>query len=255
MAPAQDPVTVVEDDGLPRRGTADRFAQPDVQLVPDRLGGGRDRPPVRADLGRARHRALMRPDRHVRDQIADVECLGRANRHRGGHRGDVEDITRPAVGRGTAKAQAPALPDRERERPVVLPHPLAGDGVHHRTGPRPQPVAQPPAGVAVGDEADVMAVRLVRDRETAAGGLGPDLGLRGVPQREDRVHELFGTQRPQHVGLVLVRIHRTAQHRAGQLGVMPGDDRVEAQRQRPVEHRRELDPLIAADAGVRRPPG
>ena len=38
-------------------------------------------------------------------------------------------------------------------------------------------------------------------------------------------------------------------------GVVPGDDRVEAERQRPVQHRGELDLLVAAQARVRRAAG
>lgn len=41
-------------------------------------------------------------------------------------------------------------------------------------------LGEPALRVAVGDEADVMAVGLLRDAEATRLCLGPDLGLRGV---------------------------------------------------------------------------
>ena len=64
-----------------------------------------------------------------------------------------------------------------------------------------------------------------------------------------------GGEHAEHVRLVLRRVHRPAQRAVGQPRVVPGDDRVEAERQRPVQHRRELDLLVAAQARVRRPAG
>src|ERR1019366_10464512 len=54
----------------------------------------------------------------------------------------------------------------------------------------------------------------------------------------------------QHVRLVLGLVDATAQGAIGQPGVMSRAYRVEAQRDSPVEDRRELDLLIAAQAWV-----
>jgi len=97
-----------------------------------------------------------------------------------------------------------------------------------------------------------------RDGQPALGGLRPDPRLRGVPDREQRVPELVGGEHGEYVGLVLAGIHRAAQHRAvlglAQLRVVPGAHRVEAQRQRLVQQRGELDLLVAPQAGVRGAP-
>ena len=79
-------------------------------------------------------------------------------------------------------------------------------------------------------------------------------GLGRIAQREDRVRQLLGPQRAEHVRLVLGEVDAAAQHRAvGRLrqpGVVAGDDGVEIQRQRALEHGGELDPLVAAQARV-----
>ena len=71
-------------------------------------------------------------------------------------------------------------------------------------GSAPTRVGEPAAGVAVRDEADVVAVGLVGDGEAARGRLGAHLGLRrGRAEREHRVRELLGGEHAEHVGLVL----------------------------------------------------
>ena len=66
------------------------------------------------------------------------------------------------------------------------------------------PLGEPAAGVAVGDEADVVAVGLLRDGQAARGGLGAHEAFDGVvPEREVGVGELLGRQHAEHVGLVL----------------------------------------------------
>ena len=64
-------------------------------------------------------------------------------------------------------------------------------------------LAQPARVVAVGHEADVVAVRLVRDEQPARGGLLAHLGLGGVAEREQRVPQLVLVEDPEDVGLVL----------------------------------------------------
>ena len=114
-------------------------------------------------------------------------------------------------------------------------------------------------GIAVGDEAHVVAVRLVRDAEAAIGGFLADLVLGGVAEREHGPPQLLTGQHGQHVRLVLSGVD--AAHKPRQLRcsgnrleprVMASADRVEAERHRPVEHSRELDLLVAAQARIRR---
>ena len=145
-------------------------------------------------------------------------------------------------------------------RPGVGAHDLAGHGVDELAGPLPQPAGQPGPGVAVGDEADVVAVGLLRHREAPGGGLLAHLRLGRVAQGEEGPGELVGVEHAEHVRLVLGGVHRPVQLTPprGPLDdarVVAGGDRVEAQRHRPVEQRRELDPLVAPQARVGRAPG
>ena len=117
-------------------------------------------------------------------------------------------------------------------------------------------LVEPAAGVTVGDEADVVRVGLLREREPARLRLGAHLGLRGRrTEREHRVRELLAGEHAEHVGLVLrpgggavqlavaVVIH-------GDRRVVAGGDRVEAERDGLLEQRSELDVLVAAHARV-----
>ncbi len=194
----------------------------------------------------------------------DRELLARPDRDGAGDRLDVEHEPRLAVGRGPADLQPLALADGEAVRALVAAQHLAGgvvDDVAAVVGRGGAELLLEPAGVvAVGDEADVVGVRLVGDQQPAAPGLEPDVGLGGVAEREQRVRELLLGEHAEHVGLVLAHVdgpvHLDQPVVTGpQLGVVAGGHRVEAQVQRAVEHRRELDLLVAAQAGVRRPAG
>ena len=150
--------------------------------------------------------APARPD--ALDAV-DGELLARADGHRAGDRLDVEDVARLAVVGGPADPQALALADGEPEGAVVAAEHLAArvvDESRRRQRAGPQLLAQPAGGVAVGDEADVVAVGLVGDLQAAALGLVPDLGLRGVAEREQRVRELLLGEHAEHVGLVLAHV-------------------------------------------------
>ena len=80
------------------------------------------------------------------------------------------------------------------------------------------------------------------------------LVLGAVAEREHRAAELGRGEHGEHVGLVLALIHAADQPGlagAGvDAGVMTGADGVEAERDGPVEHGRELDLLVAAQARV-----
>ncbi len=123
-----------------------------------------------------------------------------------------------------------------------------------RAPPRARRVSQP-RGVAVGDEADVVAVGLPGDEEAALGGLLADPRLLGVAEGEERAGELVGVEHAEHVALVLGRVDRPVQLAAAvggldDLGVVPGGDGVEAERHGLVEQGGELDLLVAAQARV-----
>ena len=148
-----------------------------------------------------------------------------------------------------------ALADRERLRPVMASDDVAGSIADHALL-GPDLVGEPAAGVAVGDEADVMGVGLVRDAEAARRGLRAHLGLaRGRAEREEAVRELLRREHAEHVGLVLGPVGRPVQLAVAEgirldIGVVPGDDGVEAEVERLLEEGGELDPLIAAHARV-----
>ena len=76
----------------------------------------------------------------------------------------------------------------------------AAIAVKDRAVGRIQSSGQKAARVTVRDEADVVAVWLLRDCQPARGRLGPHLGLRGRgPEREHRVGELLAGEHAQHV--------------------------------------------------------
>src|SRR5664280_3302181 len=91
----------------------------------------------------------------------------------------LDDVTRFAAGCGLAEAQAAALPHREPIGAAVAPH-RGAVGVDDVAGLLAEAVGQPLAGVAVGDEADIVAVGLGRDVEPARCRLLANLWLGGV---------------------------------------------------------------------------
>src|SRR5690606_822490 len=98
---------------------------------------------------------------------------------------------RLAVRRGHAQVQTASLPDGECVRTLMRADHGTGS-VHDLTGLRTDLLRQPAARVAVGNEADVMAVRLLRDADPAFRGLSPHDGLgRRRAEREVRVRELL----------------------------------------------------------------
>src|SRR3954470_8904691 len=228
------------------------------------LGEHDPKPTILAPMHLARHRRPVGPELDLRDErqrrdlagprrpagqhLADRGEVGRADRHRPGHRLDAEHVARPLV--ADADAEPPALADGEAEGAVVLTDRRPGRRVDDRAGPAAEPPGEEAAGVAVGDEADVVRVRLGRDGELALGRDRPHPVLRHGAEREHRRGQLFGGQHPQYVGLVLGRVHRPAQLAVGQPGVVAGDDGVEPQRPGTVEHGGELDLLVAPHAGI-----
>src|SRR5262249_6647449 len=115
--------------------------------------------------------------------MLDRQALARADGHRAGDRLDVEHEAWLSVrGRPSALETAP-LSDGEGDRPGVLAE-LDARLVDDRTRgvglPLAELLAQPAGVVSVGDEADVVAVRLVGDQQAASRRLLAHLRLRRV---------------------------------------------------------------------------
>ena len=155
-----------------------RVEQVDVDGVPRRRG----RPPGARRRARAAARCTrVRPSGaapHQRGLIAvspSTAARSRADGDGARDRLDVEHVARLAVGRRRPDAQAPALADRVAPRPLVRAEHLAVGGDDR--APRltsDELLGEPAAGVAVADEADVVAVGLVGDGQPATRRLLAD---------------------------------------------------------------------------------
>ena len=173
----------------------------------------RDGLAVGACLDRARRRGprwliVREPDDLVALEASDAEERLRPDAHDvrvGAHLGDVPGL---AVRRGALQAHALALTDRERVGAAVG----ADDGaglVNDVARPRAKASPKETLGVAVGDEADVVGVGLVRHPEAARGRLRPHLGLgRRLPQGEHHAGEALTADDGEDVGLVLRGVGR-----------------------------------------------
>src|SRR5262249_61336099 len=121
------------------------------------------------------------PHRALRGDVGHIERLARAYGDRPGRRLDVQHIPGPAVAGRCADPQPLALPDGERVG-TVMGAELGAVLGHDAPGRAAQAGGQERPGVAVGDEADVVAVRLVRDRHPPRRRLRPHLLLRPPAQ-------------------------------------------------------------------------
>src|SRR3954454_20458178 len=253
-AAAEDGGVIVEDGGLALGYATGRVVEADAERAAVEPGGAGVDFAVGAELDEAVAglvgRGAAGPDGAGGGDLGDVEVLGRADGDGSGHRLDVEDVAGLAVSGGGADAQALALADGEGVGAVVLAQDGAG-GVDDLAGRLAELPGQEAAGVAVGDEADVVAVRLVGDGQPAPGRFGADLGLGGVAEREQGVGELVGGEDGEYVGLVLAGVGGPVQDSVLDLRVVAGTDGVEAEGQRLVQDRGELDLLVAAQARVR----
>ncbi len=246
---------VVQHHCLTRRDAADGFVEGEPELPVHQVGRTGDRAAVCPQLGHRPQREFRFPaagEHHpFRRDDADVQTGCRTDGDGAGYRLDPQDVPGPAVRRRPLQVQPLALTDRVCEEPVVLRQHVTGLGIDHRTRSGTQLVDQVAVGVAVGDEADVVRVGLGRDREAASRGLLPDLLLGQFTEREHAVLQLLRGQHRQYVGLVLGHVHGAVQDPVPQPDVVPGGHRVEAERDRPIQQRGELDLLVAPQARVR----
>ena len=79
------------------------------------------------------------------------------------------------------------------------------DDLARRLGFRPQPLHQPRI-IAVGNEADVLAVGLGRDLEAELGGDPPHLVLGQVAERKAQEIELLARRAVEEIALVAARV-------------------------------------------------
>ncbi len=122
------------------------------------------------------------------------------------------------------------------------------------------PMCLQEAGViAPRNEADLVAVRLVGDRQIQVPRELAHRGLVERPHREDRVRQLRLRQGEEKIGLVLVRIEAAEESIpprglvALDPGVVPGADQPRPEAGRAVHQRRELQVAVAVYARDRRP--
>src|SRR6266545_1974330 len=246
---AEHQVVVVEDARLPGGDPVARLVQVEADpaaaerhhLAAD-LGAVRaqahaSRPWPQAEaIGRAGPLQLHRPDRQL-GALADDHALARgldAEHVAGGRRGDAE---------------AAALPHGEPVGALVAAERPPG-GVDHRARLAAEAALQPAGGVAVGDEADVVGLRLGRGAQPEPGGGRAHLRLGHLADGQLEVGQLLRAEHVEHVGLVLGGVHRSVEPAVDHPGVVAGGERVEAERARPGEQPDDLDALVAAGAGV-----
>ena len=170
---ADDPGAVVEDDRLAGRDAAHaaRRARTSHPVAVGRLGGRGHLLAVGAHLRTDAHdarRARPAPARRGRRSIASTPSRSRgADDDRVGHAARRRsDVARLAVRGGPVQAEPAPLADGERRRRrACAPTTVAARLSTMSPGLLTEPLGEPAAGVAVGDEADVVAVRLVRDEK------------------------------------------------------------------------------------------
>jgi hypothetical protein len=112
--------------------------------------------------------------------------------------------------------------------------------------------------VAVGNEADFLAVRLVSYRKAPLARVRANLGLREPSNREDRRLQLLLRQRKQEIRLVLARIAPAKQAAPPSLRIVrklrvvpsPNGGRIEAGCA--IDQRRKLQVAVAVRTGDRR---
>ena len=94
-------------------------------------------------------------------------------------------------------------------------------------------------GVAIGNEANIVGIRLLGHGKAHLTGFFTDLRLLGVTHWEHAPLDLLRAQHPEHVRLVFVRINGTAEvpiatvDGLGEPRIVPGSHGVETQRHTP----------------------
>src|SRR5258705_367900 len=133
---------------------------------------------------------------------------------------------------------------------------MAGSAASQDTSPRPRRFLPLHKGrvVAVGNEADLLAVWLVGDGKAKSSRLLAHLGLDQAADRKDGAGKLILRQREEEVRLVLARIGAALQQPATVCRlldprIMACCDLLGAKPERAIEQRRKLQIAVAMGAG------
>ena len=165
---------------------------------------------------------------------------------------DADDVERLGL---AADLDPAALADGEMDDAAMLPEHAAVevDDVAGGRGLGPQLLDQ--AGiVAVGDEADVLAVGLGGDAEARVLGEPPDLALGQVAEREAQIIELLARGAVEEIALVAIRVGGACNSARPSLDdpphIMAGREAVGAKLAREGDQIGELHPLVAQAQGT-----
>ncbi|CAB4882268.1 unannotated protein [freshwater metagenome] len=113
-----------------------------------------------------------------------------------------------------------------------------------------------PRRITVRNEADVVTIGLLGNKETSLLRLSTDIGLHIIAKRKQCMLELPRLEHPEDVRLVLGAIDCSVKlcpmHPLDDLRVVPGRNGIEIHGHCPIEHRAELDLLVAAQTRIRR---
>src|SRR5690606_28744497 len=152
---------------------------------------------------------------------------------------------------------AAPLADRVMHEPLVLAKDLAFlvDDLAGRRHVRPMLGDEVGVG-AIADEANLLALGLVRDRQAIGAGKATRLGLRQVAKRElDEIHLLL-RQRMEHIALVLAVVERAIEAMRNPLPgiaafdprIVAGREAIRAEQLRPLDEMPELHMPVAFKA-------
>src|SRR5215469_3998355 len=253
-AAAKHPFAGVEHRGLARRHRAGRRVENELGVALLRTGiePPRHRRLRRAKLYRDRHTSGERTAEPVQLAKRDTrfrQCRARADDDSPLLGIEPEHIERLAGG----DPEPPALADGKMGDAIVAAeHATAAvDDVTGLGGLWSQPLDEPRIG-PVRHEADVLAVRLVRDRKAETPCRGAGLVLRKVAQRKPQEFQFLPRRCKQEIALVARRIPRPMQLRPSRPGdaahIMAGRERAGTEVARDPEKTAKLDPLVAANA-------
>ena len=170
-------------------------------------------------------------------------------------RGGINPGHVPRTGFGEV-AKAAALTHRVQSGPPVRAEVPSGR-VRDRTPSHRQAPCQVSGGLAARDEADLLALGLVRDGQAELACVLAHLGLGHPAKRKDDARKPLAVQVVEHVRLALRRIDRRVKLWTGRAmndpRVMSGGEPVKPELEHPPKHQVETDEGVAPQARIRRP--
>ena len=186
-------------------------------------------------------------DRGARERLARAHDDGVATRIR------PQRVKRP---RGRGNPEPAPLSRREAPEPVV-PADLPALEIEDGPVPRLEAVATEERAVVVArEEAGLLTLCAIGHRKPGAPSLGPGLLLRPLSERKPDAGQLGGIDTPEHVGLILLAVERTAHEHApaalDDARVVTGDQAPCTQPCTRGKESGEAQVSVATGAGVRR---